>query len=79
MTQYGVLSSWEAKQAGIDVPMQSVENVMNWLLHTQDPSGGFGYQGVVSKDATLVVQSQVKHSLTAAGLGASTFAARCWT
>ena len=69
MTQYGVLSSWEAKQAGIDVPMQSVENVMNWLLHTQDPSGGFGYQGVVSKDATLVAQSQVKHSLTAAGLG----------
>ena len=69
MTQYGVLSSWEAMQAGFDVPMESIEKVMNWLLHTQDPSGGFGYQGIVSKDATLVSQSEVKPSMTAAGLG----------
>ena len=69
MTQYGVLSSWEAMQAGIDVPMESIESVMNWLLHTQDPSGGFGYQGNLSKDAALVAQSEVRSSMTAAGLG----------
>ena len=42
---------------------------MGWLLHTQDPSGGFGYQGNVSKDAALVKQDDVKSSMTAAGLG----------
>ena len=50
MTQYGVLSSWEAAQAGFPVPIESMEAVMAWLMHTQDPSGGFGYQGTESKD-----------------------------
>jgi len=69
MTQYGVLSSWEAIRAGFQVPTESIDKVMNWLLHTQDPSGGFGYQGVVSKNDTPVQQSQVGPALTAAGLG----------
>jgi hypothetical protein len=69
MTQYGVLSSWEAAQAGLMMPVESIEHVTSWLLKTQDPSGGFGYQGKVSDGNTLVPQSDVKHSMTAAGLG----------
>jgi hypothetical protein len=69
MTQYAVLSSWEAMNKGFNVPMESIEKVLSWLMHTQDPSGGFGYQGNPSKDATLVSQSEVKHGMTVAGLG----------
>jgi hypothetical protein len=49
--------------------MDSIERVTNWLLHTQDPSGQFGYQGKVSPDATLVSQSETRPGMTAAGLG----------
>ena len=31
MTQYGVLSSWEAKQAGFNISPDSMEAVTNWL------------------------------------------------
>ena len=69
MTQYGVLSSWAALQAGFSIPVESIEAVTNWLLHTQDPSGQFGYQGTESKDATLVAQREMRPSMTVAGLG----------
>lgn len=69
MTQYVVLALWEAHEAGIDVPMAMAENVLDWLLRTQDPSGGFGYQGVVAPSATsLVAQETVRNSLSTAGL-----------
>ena len=69
MTQYGVLSAWEATQAGFKIPPESIEAVTTWLLKTQDPSGGFGYQGTVSKTSGLVKQNEVRHSMAAAGLG----------
>jgi hypothetical protein len=70
MTQYGVLSLWAARQAGFDVPQESIDAVTGWLLRTQDPSGGFGYQGTVAESPlNLVSQQEVKHSMTAAGLG----------
>lgn len=69
MTQYAVLCSWEATQAGFRVPFRSIENVATWLLKTQDPSGGFGYQGTVSQSFTPVEQTQIRPSLSAAGLG----------
>ena len=69
MTQYGVLSAWEATQAGFKVPPETVEGVTNWLLKTQDPTGGFGYQGKLSKSGALVKQDEVRHSMAAAGLG----------
>ena len=69
MTQYGVLGSWEAVQAGFSVPMSSIEAVATWLLRTQDPSGGFGYQGVLGNGQMLVKQKQVSVSMTAAGFG----------
>jgi hypothetical protein len=70
MTQYGVLSSWMASRAGYDVPITSIESVATWLLRTQDPSGGFGYQGNVAPSANaLVQQTEVRPSMTAAGAG----------
>jgi hypothetical protein len=76
MTQYGVLASWEAKKNGFVVPVDSVERVLMWLMRTQDPSGGWGYQGIdpgpgTSNEITLVKQKadEVRHGLSAAGLG----------
>ncbi|MEN6459083.1 MAG: prenyltransferase/squalene oxidase repeat-containing protein [Thermoguttaceae bacterium] len=71
MTQYGVLSSWEARYHGFNVPMESIDAVANWLLRTQDPSGAFGYQGTIAENVgKLVPQQEVRHSMAAAGLGA---------
>ncbi|MBU4271950.1 MAG: HEAT repeat domain-containing protein [Planctomycetes bacterium] len=69
MTQYGVLSSWKAIHAGFNVPIDSIERVTLWLVRTQDPSGGYGYQGKIGEDNKLVKQIDVKQGLTAAGLG----------
>jgi hypothetical protein len=67
-TQYAVLSLWMAKNAGLQVPMESAERVAGWLLRTQDPSGGYGYQGI-DTGGIRAPQQQVTISLTAAGLG----------
>lgn len=69
MTQYGVLSAWEATQAGFRVPPESIERVATWLLRTQDPSGAFGYQGTLSPNFTPVKQDTTSLSMGAAGLG----------
>ena len=69
MTQYGVLSIWEAREAGFHVPDESIVNVARWLLKTQDPSGGFGYQGRTSASFVPVQQDPPTLSMTAAGLG----------
>jgi hypothetical protein len=69
MTQYAVLACWEATQASIAVPKQSIEAVTTWIIKTQDPSGGFGYQAKVPTGAGLVKQDDIKNSLTAAGAG----------
>jgi hypothetical protein len=68
MTQYAVLGLWEADRQGYKTPVEAWEKVCNWLLRTQDPSGGFGYQGIDPGTFQLVPQSQVRHSLTAGGL-----------
>ncbi|HID78549.1 MAG TPA: hypothetical protein EYP56_21480 [Planctomycetaceae bacterium] len=69
MTQYAVLAMWEAQRAGFPVPTSAIERVLVWLLRTQDPGGGFGYQGRVSNDFTPIPQHYVSHSLSTAGLG----------
>jgi hypothetical protein len=69
MTQYGVLSSWKAKSVGFYVPPDAMDGVTNWLLRTQDPSGGYGYQGILANEGALVPQNDVRQSMTAAGAG----------
>lgn len=75
MTQYGVLSAWTARQSGFTVSEEVIEKVSNWLIRTQDPAGGWGYQGNDPGDFNKVAQSEVKLSLTTAALGSSLIAA----
>lgn len=71
MTQYGVLSSWTARNEGFNVPPESIDKVAGWLLKTQDPSGAFGYQGIIGSEGKLVAQAPdgIRPSMTAAGAG----------
>jgi hypothetical protein len=71
MTQYAVLGLWAAKQHGIAVPQEVSEKVCNWLIRTQDPSGGWGYQGTDPNSYQRVKQTQIRPSLAAAGLGSA--------
>ena len=71
MTQYGVLGTWTASRSGIEVSLHAAEQVCHWLLRTQDPSGGWGYQGKDPGGANFkwVKQDDVRQSLSAAGAG----------
>jgi hypothetical protein len=66
MTQYGVLSSWEAKQAGYAVPQKVLDGVADWLLKTQDAGGGFFYQAMIPPERPT---DEVRHCMTVAGGG----------
>jgi hypothetical protein len=71
-TQYGVLGIWMAKNfAEIDIPVEKMEGVMGWLMRTQDPSGGYGYQGIDSPGGGRVAQNGVTPTLSAAGVGSA--------
>lgn len=67
--QYAMLALWAMSIAGLDVPIDTVEGTVRYLESTIDPSGGWGYQGVVSKGAP-VPQDSVSKSLATAGAGA---------
>lgn len=69
MTQYAVLSMWEAEEAGFDVPIERWEKVANWLLRTQDPSGAFAYQATDPGNFDRIQQPDVRLSMSAAGAG----------
>lgn len=69
-TQYAVLGMWMAqKVAKIQIPIEAQESCAGWLMRTQDPSGGWGYQGVDPGVMTRVEQSRTTQSLSAAGCG----------
>jgi hypothetical protein len=79
-TQYAVLGMWMAKNLGkMDVPIERIEGVAGWLMRTQDPSGGWGYQGKDPGSLVRVPQgdpsSPVSPTLAAAGGGALYMAA----
>lgn len=73
MTQYAVLCTWTAMRTNaITLPKEEVEKVAQWLILTQDPSGGWGYQGNVSPNlGKRVEQSDVRLSLSTAGIGST--------
>lgn len=68
MTQYAVLGLWEAQeQAGVITPPEVWDRCAEWLIRTQDISGGFGYQGIVSPELNQrVKQKQIKQSMAVA-------------
>ncbi|MGI8982237.1 MAG: hypothetical protein ACR2FY_23640 [Pirellulaceae bacterium] len=70
-TQYAVLGLWMAKNFGkMDIPIDKIEGVCAWLMRTQDPTGGWGYQGVDPGALTKVQQNGVTLTLSASGGGA---------
>ena len=72
MTQYAVLASWTADRTGaFPANADSASAVCNWLLRTQDTSGGWGYQGIDPGNSQRVRQFGVQHSLSAAGCGST--------
>ncbi len=69
MTQYAVLATWTADRNGVvEASPEVVAKVCNWLLRTQDVSGGWGYQGSDPGSFQRVPQYPVQQSLSAAGL-----------
>ena len=40
-----MLAYWNARMAGAKVPQESIENVCDFLIRVQDPSGGWCYNG----------------------------------
>ncbi len=68
-TQYAMLALWTLNVVGVDVPARCVEATLQYLRATQDPSGGWGYQGKLAQ-GQLVPQDSVTKSLSTAGLGA---------
>jgi hypothetical protein len=75
MSQYGVLSAWTASKVGFVIPDESLQKAAGWLIRTQDPSGGWGYQGNDPGNYDKVPQTEVRISLTTAALGSSLIAA----
>ena len=69
MTQYGVLATWTANSYGIGTSRRSAEAVCNWLIRTQDPTGGWGYQGSDPEKYQRIEQNGVSLALSAAGTG----------
>lgn len=66
--QYAMLALWMLHKAGLEVPSQTIEGAIRYMIATRDPSGGWGYQGVLpTSGAGLVAQSQVTKSLSTAG------------
>lgn len=69
MVQYALLGLWEAHYSGYEVPEDVIERATMWLMQTQDPTGGFGYQGVIGEISRPVPQESVSLVLTTAATG----------
>lgn len=71
-TQYLALAYWELLNHGISPDATSVQKCLKWLMRTQDPSGGWGYQGRDPGGYERVQQlDDVGRSMTAAGMGST--------
>jgi hypothetical protein len=71
-----MLGMWMAqKVAKLDVPLEAQEACAGWLMRTQSPSGGWGYQGKDPGTLTRIDQSPITLSLSAAGCGSLYIAA----
>ncbi len=70
-TQYAILSYWQLLQVGIAPAVSSMESGANWLLRTQDPTGGWGYQGIDPGNFERQAQDRMSLSMLSAGLGST--------
>ncbi|MGL4514855.1 MAG: hypothetical protein ACRCT8_17340 [Lacipirellulaceae bacterium] len=68
-TQYMALGLWEARNRGLMVQRDTAHGLLKWLIATQDPEGGFGYQGNVAPlGGDRVAQSNVTPTMAAAAV-----------
>lgn len=67
-TQYGTLGIWEAYRNGLSVNGTGPTRCLDWVIRTQDPSGGWGYQGRPAKRGDRIEQDAVRHSMVVAGM-----------
>ncbi len=72
-TVFAALALWEARRKQIDVPQEVFVKALNWLIRTQDISGGYAYKGEDSEqaDGRRIHQPNPYPCATAAGLGAT--------
>jgi hypothetical protein len=68
-TQYGVLGLWITHRSQFTIPQSAVEGVCNWLLRTQTPDGGWGYDPQDPGSYDRISQNSVTLSRSVAGLG----------
>jgi hypothetical protein len=68
-TQYPTLGLWLAMNNGIDVPISAIDRDCGWLLRTQDPGGGWAYQGTDPGRFQRVAQNDVRPAMVAAAMG----------
>jgi len=68
--QYVMLALWTMQQIDMDVPVQIVEDTINYIKSTMDPSGAWGYQGRLANGGRLTAQEKISKSLATAGAGA---------
>ena len=66
-TQYAMLAMWALAKNDVSVPEDMVESCLRYMIVTQDPSGGWGYQANPSGTGQLTAQSGVTKSLATAG------------
>lgn len=70
-TQYAMLAMWALAKNDVPVSDDMIDACMRYMLMTQDPSGGWGYQAKVSTTGQLVAQDGVTKSLATAGICAT--------
>jgi hypothetical protein len=68
-TQYAVLAMWTAHTHHIEVPVNNLAGVLNFLIRVQDPGGGWGYQADEPMGQGRVQQTPLTMSLGSAALG----------
>ncbi|WP_417749396.1 HEAT repeat domain-containing protein [Rosistilla oblonga] len=67
--QYAVLGMWSLQKAGFEVPPRVMEGVALYLMQVQDPTGMWGYRGILPSGGGLVKQTRTQMSLTSAASG----------
>jgi hypothetical protein len=68
MTQYAVYGLWNAGRTGVLVDDRVWAQAIDWLIRTQDPGGGWGYQGNDPGGAALVRQQEIRRSISEGAL-----------
>ena len=70
-TQYAMLAMWALHKNDVEINTDMLESTVRYLIKTQDPKGGWGYQAIVPPGSQLVPQDAVTKTLATAGICAT--------